>query len=1389
MIDREPTRILLVAACPIGESQLRLDHEVRAIQDGFQRASAPFSFRQYLATRPGDLSREVLKFQPQFFHFCGHGMRGGIILESATGGATIIKLSALTSLFALFADNLYCVVLNCCYSRAQALAIGAHIPFVIGMNDRISDAGAIAFSAAFYEALGEDKDVPFAFGYALSRIQMEGIPEDSIPELFTKQSSPGHSLRKPATVKSTPASQIGHPIGHAQPPAFQNTNTAFMHFANCAASTWPNSLDEISTLGAVEFELFCLSVVKAIYDGSCLTVKHAHVPTESGDRDSHYILNIRLSSDEQVEFRVWLEAKHQRGEEADYAAFASRLAFALIDRPHKIILATDRSFSRDLHLWVDEFVARTGTQCQLIDGPRLLAHSRIFRSTRDIQLSASPQPTSVESVQDNVSELTARSFFALSPSETRPEGFRQEIITAKSDRPIYLIVESSFSDSCDSDRVTIQAQPPPNTDFAIYPLPPDSGPAIVSPGERLRRTFVIWPNSSMAGTLPNPLVTFVGTQPLRAEHTFLNLARINRPILSDAALRQQHMFLSAVTNRFSRWLARADFFSVLLSAPPGTGKSRLIAALRRHCHSEGVSELFLDCESVSTDVDFTTALVRALLPVRNAICSDDLLGPLSRWCIKAGVNEDTSRKVASTLCRDQADKTPAGVTHRIEIASALLAAASRSRPLALFVEDLHKASPSLLALLTALISSSSAADEARFCLIASTRPFPSGTGNVRNEWLETLTTLTHSSSCLGLELQSPSKQEARLLLQSSVSGLEDHHAELVLDLVGTTPFAIREAVLFLLATDIATYTGVGDRLVLTLADPTRIHEVVKSLDLVRSTEGRIKLLFLNLPSWHHHLLLAGAVYGRRFPLLPALEALGIEDGLQLAQALETCSKWSIASPAAALEAGAWLEFDHDLVREAILAIGPSRTRAKVAKALLDTLGQSASPRIQCKLTYQAGMIDACLNAAQCAKNDAHAEGRVSDVIEFNQLTIQLLDPEIATDLLAELVKTGDQHFLDPAFRNVQFRLPPSSQHEDRMRSVLTLLLENIDCLCTVGSGSSGAVEVAISEARLIAGRLKENHCAARLMYFEGRMWFERNCAAKAIALHEEAEHLFSDLGFGNEKARAENLVRHAICLRKAGRIGESLAYLWRAARIRPPGDWLLINKIRNNFGAAYLGSDWSKVRFHWEKQIGSAERRGLLARKVHGLASLSFIDLFEGHLDAGFSKACEALEMAERLRLDNQIVRLCLDLGVHSIQIGNTAAALSYLLKAEALAIRHGIGRRLWRVTANLATAYELIGSSEKASARDLQTIRQLTGGLSEAVLSGRELLPVVNIILRERSETDSEILLKSIQRPVTVTARNYALVVTKHRKAELPTLLGNYCVDLNVGPRFLLTE
>ncbi|WP_017297082.1 CHAT domain-containing protein [Nodosilinea nodulosa] len=204
-------KILVLAANPKDSSRLRLDEELRDIEEGLRRSRHrdQFTLAQRLAVRPRDVQRAMLEETPQIVHFSGHGDGAeGLVFEDETGQAKLVSGTALAGLFELFADSnnipdpVHCVVLNGCYSAVQAEAIAEHVPYVVGMTRAIGDRAAIEFAVGFYDAIGAGRTVEFAFKLGCAAISMAGNSENATPILINKKPAP------PPSPPPSPSPQI-----------------------------------------------------------------------------------------------------------------------------------------------------------------------------------------------------------------------------------------------------------------------------------------------------------------------------------------------------------------------------------------------------------------------------------------------------------------------------------------------------------------------------------------------------------------------------------------------------------------------------------------------------------------------------------------------------------------------------------------------------------------------------------------------------------------------------------------------------------------------------------------------------------------------------------------------------------------------------------------------------------------------------------------------------------------------------------------------------------------------------------------------------------------------------------------------------------------------------
>lgn len=205
-------KILFLATNPKNSDELRLDEEVREIQNKIRAAEFRdgFELQSRWAVRPLDLLQALNEVQPDIVHFSGHGTPGAeLVLEDESGNATPVTEAALAQLFKNVGDNVRLVVLNACHSEVQARAISQHVECTVGMQTEIGDEAAIVFASSFYGALAFGRSVAQAYEQGRTGLMLQGIPEENTPVLLAR---PGIDALRVEFVNRKPTNPVLPPL-------------------------------------------------------------------------------------------------------------------------------------------------------------------------------------------------------------------------------------------------------------------------------------------------------------------------------------------------------------------------------------------------------------------------------------------------------------------------------------------------------------------------------------------------------------------------------------------------------------------------------------------------------------------------------------------------------------------------------------------------------------------------------------------------------------------------------------------------------------------------------------------------------------------------------------------------------------------------------------------------------------------------------------------------------------------------------------------------------------------------------------------------------------------------------------------------------------------------
>lgn len=188
--DKDECNILVFAANPPGSNRLQIDEEVREIVTKI-RGSKHRERIQLIgawAARPDDLIQYLNETPATVVHFSGHGGGvSGLVFARDDGSEALVSASALDQLFGAMSGQIRLVVLNACYSDAQAASIVKHVDCVIGMQNAISDEAAAVFAASLYRAIGFGKSVQEAFEQGKAALMLEEIHEEQTPILLSRK--------------------------------------------------------------------------------------------------------------------------------------------------------------------------------------------------------------------------------------------------------------------------------------------------------------------------------------------------------------------------------------------------------------------------------------------------------------------------------------------------------------------------------------------------------------------------------------------------------------------------------------------------------------------------------------------------------------------------------------------------------------------------------------------------------------------------------------------------------------------------------------------------------------------------------------------------------------------------------------------------------------------------------------------------------------------------------------------------------------------------------------------------------------------------------------------------------------------------------------------------
>lgn len=196
---RKKLTVLLVTANPDADAPLRVDAEVRRVQEAIR--GSKFAENVRVEYRPAADLKSILDglndLRPQVVHFSGHGNSAGLLTD--TGKMQADPSDELSyDLLGKALDATDCVpdvvVLNSCHSSSAKRGVLRRVKFLVSMKVPISDIAAAAFAPQFYAALASGQSVQSAFKQGAVAVEAASISEAATPELHCNDADPSKAI-------------------------------------------------------------------------------------------------------------------------------------------------------------------------------------------------------------------------------------------------------------------------------------------------------------------------------------------------------------------------------------------------------------------------------------------------------------------------------------------------------------------------------------------------------------------------------------------------------------------------------------------------------------------------------------------------------------------------------------------------------------------------------------------------------------------------------------------------------------------------------------------------------------------------------------------------------------------------------------------------------------------------------------------------------------------------------------------------------------------------------------------------------------------------------------------------------------------------------------------
>ncbi|MBF0327489.1 MAG: restriction endonuclease [Alphaproteobacteria bacterium] len=554
----------------------------------------------------------------------------------------------------------------------------------------------------------------------------------------------------------------------------------------------PLTSEQLDQMDWAQFERCVVDLIRKTY-GEVVEIRQTGHTDGGRDGEGRFTLQAGQLS---LNIDVWVEVKQRSRGPLGAKDFGATTFRAVIEPVNKLILATNRTLSAPYRDQLSIFGQRLRIDVTVLEQADIISLSRGADggSSEPAQGRIRLAPTSPLAVS---ARLISDPFGPIQKSEIEPDSLAYIMVDVRCD------VAGGL---CRYDLDVAFTTPP---DLGNTPRHVEG--VLVGPGFR-RHLFAFLPPSGARFSLEEiakltaSVITEEGAAPLQIVATPSTMSVSRRPLRATSLPYQDKLIDSIVRDMADN--GRPPFF--LIQASAGAGKSYIVQKLRTMCACQEREVLWLDGEETNTPAGLFRAIVKTCFANTQALIDPECKERFQGWLAENGFSLHQAEALASAALDSWQDFViPPDVC--LDTAALLISKVASLRPFALFFEDLHKVSTTTIDMLRGLLPRV-AGVERGVVVVLTSRPTDirygdEGKAKIASELLAPLEGVK-ALQWLRMEPTEAEKVEgARLLLRSALPGLPEWRLSMVdrsmslaasiLEQVGTTPFNIKEALLFL----------------------------------------------------------------------------------------------------------------------------------------------------------------------------------------------------------------------------------------------------------------------------------------------------------------------------------------------------------------------------------------------------------------------------------------------------------------------------------------------------------------------------------------------------------------------------------------------------------------